>query len=398
MIQGRRTPSRSLVDHHGEWCPLCLEYFLPREAIQLHHVIKKAQIHERFGSDLDFGWVVATHDDCHRVLQPLADTAATYFIHRLDGAKTIDEREHICQWFHEKGYYWLSVLANLDTVQRPLEGMDVEHRWRRREFALSSAAGIRGGQNVPALILGGEKPKERPRLELNLSNLRSARGHGNVARKSFELAKDIVNAQSKTQKAALLPGLLRRWAQISRVPEDASKAVVAAESEYSLNTAFVFQGILSVGERRFDLVEKSIEQLGERESKMSWLYYAELQFLRALYSILTDDKDILKIYSALSVAHYVYVILGLQMSISPKLPFENPSGRSHEWTPADVLCTPNLLPRLRVLDGQACRSIRIAAIGKAFLLEKLLDPICWDGPKPQPGHLKYARLREGVGQ
>lgn len=387
--------SRSLADHHDEWCALCLNYFERDEARELHHVVNKAYMRHRFGPSLDFGWVVPTHRDrgCHGRLQRIADAAAAYFIQVLDGAQTIVDREAIARWFHERGYYWLSVLANLDTLQRPVEGADAEQQWRRREFAMTGAAGIRGGQNVPELAMAGASPDARPRLQLYLSNLQSARGHHAAARRSFDIAKAMFDSRLSAEKAVLLPGLLRREAQISRSPADAQEAVRAAESEYSENTALVLQGILAASGNRFDLVEESLERLDSRNGGMSWLYHAETQFIRALYLISTGSKDRRAIYSSLSVAQYVYVALSLQMSITPELCLQSPAGRGWDWTPGDVLRSVFSSSPFVGPDRAECLHLRRVSIQETRLLEKILDPIAgWgDGPKPGPGHLVHPR-------
>jgi hypothetical protein len=319
----------------------------------------------------------------------MADAVAVYFIHLLDGAGTIDERVVISRSFHDHGYHWLAALTNLDTIQRPVEGSDAEQRWRQREFAITTSAAIRGGQNVPQLVMAGATLGARPRLQLSLSNLQSARGKRVAARRAFELARAVVNSRPQPEKATLVPGLLRREAQISRSPVGARTALLAAESEYSENTALVFEGILAVSEGRFDLVEESLERLESRRSRISWLYHGETHFIRALYLIFMASKDLPAIYSSLCIAQYIYVVLGLQASIAPELALPSPDGQGKGSTPVDVLRSSFLSSRLAGLDSQECLGLRLVSLKETHLLEQLLDPIAgWrEGPKPGPGHL-----------
>lgn len=397
MTTARRLASRSLTDQHGEWCALCLRYFSPNEPRDLHHVLNRARIRDRFGSSLDFAWVIPMHQDCHRRLQGIADAAAVYFVEILDGAPSLVEREKLTRQFHERGYYWLSVLANLDTMQAQIEGIDDEQRLRRCEFALSSSAGVRGGQNLPNILISSAIPKQSPRIQLNLSNLQAARGHQAAAKRSFELATEIIENLPAQERASLLPGLLRRRAQLSRFTAHAREAVIAAESEYSKNTALVFQGVLGVSNKDFSYVEESLEELFARKGTMSWLYEAETYFIQALYWLVTGNDDVAAVYSSLCMAQYIYVVLGLQMSITPELQVEGPTDRSWDWTPSDVVRTFfSSQPAYRMLDADACYYIRKGVIWDTHLLEQLLDPLAGWGEETRPGigHLTDRLTRE----
>jgi len=396
MSTTRRQASRSLTDQHGEWCALCLRYFFHNEPRELHHVLNRARIRNIFGSSLDFAWVIPMHRYCHGRLQGMADAATGYFVEILEGARSLAQRENLARQFHDRGYYWLSVLANLDTMRAQIEGIDDEQRLRRCEYALSSLAGVRGAQNLPKILMENAIPKQSPLIQLNLSNLHVGRGHQAAARRSFELATEIIKNLPGRERATLIPGYLRRRAQLSRSTAHAREAVTAAESEYSKNTALVFQGVLAVSNNELSDAEESLEQLFTRVGTMSWLYEAETEFIRALYLLLAGDSDIAAIYSSLCVAQYIYVVLGLQMSITPELQLEGPSDRSWDWTPSDVardfFSGP---PRHAMLDADVCYDIRRRAIRDTHLLERLLDPIVGWGEviRPGQGHLT-ARLSE----
>jgi len=392
-----RPSPRSLSDHHHEWCTQCLEYLPTSEPRDLHHVVNKARIRDRFGSSLDFAWVAPAHRKCHKRLQGIADAAAVYFVELLDGAQNLLDRERIARRFHDQGYYWLSALANLDTMRSGVEGMDGEEWWRRCEFALSSTAGIRGGKNLPGLLLADVK-SQRPRIQLNLSNLHAARGHPLAARRLFEDASLIIASLPQREQASLMPGHLRRKAHVSRSTADARDAVSAAESDYSKDTALVFLGILGLSHRDWSSAEESLEFLLARTGRMSWLYEAETQFIRGLHLILTGSKDIGAIYSSLSVAQYIYVVLGLQMAITPKLPFQSPFGRSWDWTPSDALrAFFKTLPSPKVLGESECLELRKQSIRDTYLLERILHPIAGWGVDLQPGrgHLAAPGVRQG---
>lgn len=381
--------SRSLTDHHHEWCALCLKYLPGSEPRELHHVVNQARIRNRFGRSLDFAWVAPADPQCHKRLQGIADAAAVYFVELLDGAQTLVDREGIARRFHDQGYYWLSALTNLDTMRSRVEGMDDEEWWRRCEFALSSSAGIRGGKNLPGLLLADLK-SQRPRIQLNLSNLHAARGHRLAAQRSFKDASLIIASLPRKEQASLMPGHLRRQAQLSRSTADAREAVSAAESDYSKDTALVFLGILGLSRGELSSAEESLELLLARTGRMGWLYQAETQFIRGLHLILTGSKDIGAVYSSLSVAQYIYVVLGLQMSITPELPFPCPFGRSWDWTPSDALrAFFAALPSSKVLGESECFDIRLRSIRDTRLLERILHPIVgWGGDlQPGGGHL-----------
>jgi hypothetical protein len=332
--------------------------------------------------------VVPAHPECHERLQRIADAAAIYFVELLDGAQTLVDREGISRRFHDQGYYWLSALSNLDTMRNRVEGMDDEEWWRRCEFALSSSAGIRGGKNLPGLLLADLK-SQRPRIQLNLSNLHAARGHRLAAERSFKDASLIIASLPRKEQTSLMPGHLRRKAQLSRSTADAREAVSAAESDYSKDTALVLLGILGLSRGELSSAEESLELLLARTGRMSWLYQAETQFIRGLYLILTGSKDIGAVYSSLSLAQYIYVVLGLQMSITPELPFRRPPGRSWDWTPSDALrAFFAAVPPSKVLGERECLDIRQRSIRDTRLLELILDPIVWGGDlQPGGGHL-----------
>jgi len=386
MITTRRQASRSLTDQHGEWCALCLRYFFHNEPRELHHVLNRARIRNIFGSSLDFAWVIPMHRNCHSRLQGIADAATVSFVETLKAARTLAEREKLARQFHDRGYYWLSVLANLDTMREQIEGIDDEQRLRRCEYALSSLAGVRGAQNLPKILMESAIPKQSPLIQLNLSNLQAARGHQSAARQSFELATEIIKNLPGRESATLIPGYLRRRVQLSRSTAHAREAVNAAESEYSKNTALVFQGVLAVSNNKLSDAEESLEQLSPRVGTMSWLYEAETKFIRALYLLLSGNSDIAAIYSLLCVAQYIYVVLGLQMSITPELQLEGPLDRSWDWTPSDVVRTFfSSLPRHAMLDADVCYDIRCRAIIDTHLRERLLNPIADWGEVTQPG-------------
>src|SRR5262249_52389326 len=112
----RYPPSRTLTDHYGEWCAWCLNYFAPNEPTEFHHVLKRALVKRRFGSHVDFAWVVPVHTNCHYALQARTDHVTEAFLTRLTKANNITKREQLCRQFHDRGYYWPSVLASLDTI------------------------------------------------------------------------------------------------------------------------------------------------------------------------------------------------------------------------------------------------------------------------------------------
>jgi hypothetical protein len=152
-------------------------------------------------------------------------------------------------------------------------------------------------------------------------------------------------------------------------------AVSAAESNYSRDTALVIQGVLAVSSNAFRYVEKSLEELDARGDAISWLYRAEKHFIRGLFLILSGSKDLDKIYSLLCEAQYIYVLLGLQFSISPKLPFEGPPDRSWDWTPSDVLRSYFTSTGKNTLSRAECYDIRRYTIGDRNLQEKILSPM-----------------------
>jgi hypothetical protein len=198
-------PSRSLTDQYGEWCAECLDYFKPYEARQYHHPLTEKWIRDRFGSDIDFGWLMPTHDmqSCHLELQIRANFATKRFFRKLDEATTLDQREKLTRNLHERGYYWLSVLANLDTMQSKVEGIDSEQVSRRCVFALSSLAGVRGAQNLPRIVLTHAPPVLTPGMQLSLSNLRAARGHERAAKRGIETVSQIIESLTAKKKDSL---------------------------------------------------------------------------------------------------------------------------------------------------------------------------------------------------
>ena len=374
--------SRSLSDQHGEWCAFCLEYFLRGEVRHLHHVLMRKRIKDRFGSNLDFAWVIPVHGarydnevSCHEKIQSYTNFITDRFFEKLDKEDNLAEREQSARQFHDRGYYWLSALGNLDSIQTRIDGIDEEQLIRRCEFALSSAAGVRGGQNLPKLLMSHGIPVQSPRIQLNLANLQAARGHEVVARRTLRLVTDITELLPKREKESLKPGLLRRQAQLSRSASDAREAVSAAETDYSRDTALVIQGVLAVSSHSFRYVEESLEQLSARGNTISWLYRAEKQFILALFLILSGSKDHATIYSLLCEAQYVYILLGLQFSISPKLPFEGPPDRSWDWTPSDVLRSYFTSTGKHTLSRAECYDIRRRTIHNHDLREQILSPM-----------------------
>jgi hypothetical protein len=372
----RSSASRSLTDQHGEWCADCLKYFSPHEPREFHHVLTKQWVRNRFGSDIDFGWVVPAHVSCHRPrLQATADFTTTRFFARLDRETSPARREQLSRQFHDRGYYWLSVLANLDAMKSGIGEDDREQSSRRCEFALSSLAGVRGAQNLSRILMKDGARQRSPRIQLNLANLQAARGHELAAKQTLTLFTEVAGTLSKKEREGLKPGLLRRKAQLSRSARDASEAVRAAETQYSKDTALVIQGVLAVGAGEFRYVEESLEQLRERDETISWLYKAEEQFIRALFLILTGSEDYTAIYASLCVAQYIYVVLGLQMSISPELPLDGPVDRSWDWTPSDVLRSYFAPNGKNGMSDMECYQIRVRAITDSNLLERLLSPM-----------------------
>lgn len=375
--------SRSLSDQHGEWCAFCLGYFAPGDVRHFHHVLTRKWVKDRFGSNLNFAWVIPVHGarfdnrtpSCHEQIQHYTNFITRRFFERLGKENSLAMREQSSRQLHDRGYYWLSVLGNLDSIQTRIEGIDREQLIHRCEFALSSAAGIRGGQNLPKVLLGWVGPGQSPRIRLNLANLQAARGHEVVARRTLRLVTDIAELLPKKERESLKPGLLRRRAQLSRSPAGASVAVSAAESNYSRDTALVIQGVLAVSSNAFRYVEKSLEELDARGDAISWLYRAEKHFIRSLFLILSGSKDLDKIYSLLCEAQYIYVLLGLQFSISPKLPFEGPPDRSWDWTPSDVLRSYFTSTGKNTLSRAECYDIRRYTIGDRNLQEKILSPM-----------------------
>jgi hypothetical protein len=368
-------PSRSLSDQHGEWCAVCLGYFVREDVRHFHHVLTRKWVKDRFGSNLDFAWLIPVHgarcgDDqfsCHQRIQVDTDRITLRFLDKLGRENSLAKREQSSRQLYDRGYYWLSVLGNLDSIRTRIEGIDREQLIRRCEFALSSAAGVRGGQNLPRLLLGRVVPGQSPRIRLNLANLQAARGHEVVARRTLRLVTDIAELLPKKERESLRPGFLRRGAQLSRSPADARVAVGAAESNYSRDTALVIQGVLGVSSLAFRYVEESLEELSLRGDAISWLYRAEKQFIHGLFLIRSGSNDLARIYSLLCEAQYIYVLLGLQFSISPKLPFEGPPDRSWDWTPSDVLRSHFTSTRKNALSRIECYDIRRRTIGDSGL-------------------------------
>jgi hypothetical protein len=239
---------------------------------------------------------------------------------------------------------------------------------------LSSAAGVRGGQNLPTFLANCCSPKESPRLKLNLANLQAARGHESAAKQTMDLFTRLRESLPKKDKDALTPGLLRRKSQLSRRTSDASDAVRAAESNYSLDTAFVIQGVLAVSNRELPIVERSLDHLYDRGSLMSWLYQAELRFIHGLLLIATRDQNAGMIYSLLCEAQYIYVLLGLQFSITPELPKEVQRS-SWGWTPSDVLRFYLGSSGTYKLGRDECLDLRRRAIHDSNLKENIISPM-----------------------
>lgn len=368
-----KPPSRSLTDQYGEWCAVCLDYFSRENPAEYHHVLTKEWIKTKF-TDLDFSWVIPVHRRCHRGpsgIQPFTDFATHYFFKKLERENRLDERSKLSRQLHERGYYWLSVLANLDAIKGRIDGIDEEQLLRRCEFALSSVAGVRGGQNLPNILLAQRVGRQSPRIRMNLANLQAARGHRRKAAKTLEIVTELMGKLSKREKEGLRPALLRRQAQLTRVTTRARDAVKIAENNYSRDTALVIQGVLAVSGGQFRFAEESIEELGKRGDSKSWLYQAEERFIRALLWILTGEKCYDAIYSSLCEAQYIFVILGLQMSTSPDLVFPRPPYSSWDWTPSDVLRT--FFKDKRMPLGRVdCHKIRRLTIGNTELLDRLL--------------------------
>jgi len=342
-------------------------------------------------------------------MQDKAEAMKSYLKDLLTGDSRPEDREERARWFHDHGYYWYAVLINLDTIQRLRAALSVDEIWRRRAFLLSSAAGIRGASNIPELILS-EPMSSRPLPMLNLANLHLARGHLKAGRAALRNAQDILEAipsgpAKELARKQLEAAFDRRQSQINHLSGDGLKAVEGArhaveraESDYSLDTGdtgHVILAISSVSSGEYDHTEAALAHLELRQQKLSWLYKAEKLFVKGIHNVLAGCLNPADVYVQLTEAQYIYILLGLQMSLSPKLNLASPQGRSWEWTPADVLLsTFASLPTHKRLSESDCFQLREIAlrrmrpVSEKPLYEQLLDPLCGrDGaPQPRPGH------------
>jgi hypothetical protein len=300
-------------------------------------------------------------------------------------------------WFYDRGYYWYSVVINLDTILDRRLCLDAEERWRRCQFLLSAAAGIRGAQNLPDLVVPKETKIVRPEIGLSLASLKNARGNLSKANSLFEQTEALLESFPSHIKQRLQPARLRRLAQISRSARIAANAVNAAESEYSRNTALVFEGMISLDNAELTSAEKVLGALAVVEGRMSWLYEAERCFMLALYKILDNSERVEDIYGLLCKAQYLYVLLGLTFAISPKLqaPRFKDVERSWDWTPSDVLRVPLLAgSRWQELDEKECTNLRKSCLGRNPLYEELAGPLQGDPPgRVRKGKTVHAVLR-----
>lgn len=370
-----RPASRSLTDQHGGWCAKCLRYFSRSRPAEFHHMLTKKWVRDRFGSDLDFSWVVPVHRTCHEGpsgLQPRADFMTHNFFERLDMQRSLDERERMSREQHDRGYYWFAVLANIDAINKKIERIDEEQLSRRREFALSSAAGVRGGQNLPNVLMTNSDGDQSPRIQINVANLQAARGHRRAAGRTLEIVTNLMDRLSRREREGLRPALCRRRAQLTRATADACDAVSVAESQYSRDTALVIKGVLAVSSGEFHYAEESLDQLQKRGDLKSWLYQAEERFVRALLWLYTEERNYAEIYSSLCEAQYILVILGLQMSTSPELRLPRPSDSSWDWTPSDVLRS-FFRDKKKALGRDECYELRRLTIGTTRLLDRMLN-------------------------
>ena len=374
----------SLSDHHGPWCAVCREYIA--RGLTGHHVLPKAYYRSRFGGDLDLAWTVPVHHECHSQLQQKSNSFGNYLDELLAGARTLDSRNQIATWFHERGYYWYAVLANLDTLHDPRIQLTETERNQRIAYILTSAAGVRGGQNIPWVLSPDPRVIAEPGVHLNLANLRSCRGHYRAAHESLDRGRQLVESLPKWQQQALEPTVQMRRTQIFRDMRDADRALRMAERDYSIDTASVLLGSIAIAGGNRDPAYEALQRLENRAGVLSWLFVAERHFMMGTLAALRADPY--DVYRNLSYAQYICAMLGIQLTPHPDLPLAA-GQRTGAWTPTKLLCSVMQVTEKRLCPSEEeCLAIRNQHIGGRTLYEHLLEPMQGRGgaPVPEPGY------------
>lgn len=386
-------PSRSLRDHHGEWCAYCFRYFAPPDSHphklprgygpadrDEHHVLPRTRLrHGLFrGLGLDFAWTVPVHRQCHNMLggiQIHADAAFSFFTEVLAGAPTLGQRAEVSAWLHNRGYYWLAVLANVHTLRDRAIPLEPEERQTRLRHAYSSAAGIRGGNNILRVVLPPDEAHASTELLLQMANYSATRGHSRKAKDAFESAERIISTLPIAARNDLEPQRLLRTAQVDGNLAAAQSAEASSDRlTHGRFTAWTLQQLLALRDGIIDPAERAIEAIGRHWDDVSWLYRLQAWFMRAALLIEQESTKEVQIYRLLTKAQFVYVFLCLQLSVEMRFEL----GRQPQWalarggwTPADLIGAYFRDPHSDLRHPEYCFDVRQA------VLSKLYDDIQW---------------------
>jgi hypothetical protein len=187
---------------------------------------------------------------------------------------------------------------------------------------------------------------------------------------------------------AMLADLWRRRAQIRRSSRDARIAVSLSRplgNPYSINTALLFDAWVRLSGGDTHGARDVFEAIASEP--VTWAYLADAMFGLACCRIAGDGHTMGAVESLVQ-AQYLYVVLGVQPTPHPGLPFRGIQHLS-DVMPGDIL--------MRILEDEHTKREKCLALRREAL-ERIVETVCMVSTEalPPPSESAHLSRRESV--
>ncbi|MCU1327643.1 MAG: hypothetical protein JWN34_3013 [Bryobacterales bacterium] len=284
-----------LSDLHGVWCAWCLEYIVPPDPMELHHVLGlKAAIRKEFGL---LPWVVPVHGAvCHRErLQTYADWAGRKLLESR-GVLQPNAFENLCEKSFRLGSMSMCMLMRRSALLEATRNHDIDRARKNLLYALNAASGsgmgmsfVRQLERKPELRslrgdgeFGGLESEWDTRLHVAIVHANA--GNVGVARSAYkDLASEI--PRFRAASSVNYAKLVRMTAVVKPQVEAASEAMKMARDSpdpvFHTRTSMLGLAYAFEARRDYSTARDQAEalHLDLADGVASWWHYVQQQFL-----------------------------------------------------------------------------------------------------------------------
>jgi hypothetical protein len=365
-----RDPRSTLVDRHGPWCVVCLDYSSRREPLTTlppspqHTGVSQSLI--PYLPTFPLCGEIPIHPRC------LAEAPAIIALPQLMldyvqvlGQRPIDEIDRAAKILHDHGLYSLSAALKHSLLECSATNTSPGDRSTLLERQLASLAGV----YQPAQPFFQAPPMHASvGVVLHLSNAVANIGQLKEADQLLRHAEHLRGRLSRRTRDTSESHYRMRVAQIRRTPSAAREAIDAASDGYMTNTAYVLSGYVWTPTEP-NRARRYFDSILAKGSQPSWLYRAESLLGLAAVLLRSERNRLSEAYRCLAAAQYILAVLHLQGTPHPGI--HRRLTRS-DLTPADILLHDPSFQAFSQQHSLVLRQEALSALQRDLFAELLL--------------------------